>query len=51
MLLSKREFFKSSVIYLGHKVSENGIERDPEKITGEIIVNAFIYHSPVPLLK
>ena len=29
---SKCEFFKSSVTYLGHVVSEKGIETDPEKI-------------------
>ncbi|MCG8113688.1 MAG: RNase H-like domain-containing protein, partial [Candidatus Thiodiazotropha taylori] len=29
---SKCEFFKSSVKYLGHVVSENGVETDPEKI-------------------
>ena len=30
--LSKCEFFKSQVTYLGHIVSKNGIETDPEKI-------------------
>ena len=29
---SKCEFFKSSVKYLGHVVSENGVETDPDKI-------------------
>ena len=29
---SKCEFFKSSVRYLGHVVSENGVETDPDKI-------------------
>ena len=29
---SKCEFFKSSVTYLGHVVSERGVETDPEKI-------------------
>ena len=28
---SKCEFLRSSVTYLGHVVSENGIETDPEK--------------------
>ena len=28
---SKCEFFKSSVTYLGHVVSQNGFETDPEK--------------------
>ena len=30
--LSKCEFFKSRVTYLGHIVSKNGIETDPKKI-------------------
>ena len=30
---SKCEFFKTRVTYLGHIVSENGIETDPEKIS------------------
>ena len=30
--LSKCEFFKSQVAYLGHIVSKNGIETDPKKI-------------------
>ena len=30
--LSKYEFFKSQVTYLGHIVSKNGIETDPKKI-------------------
>ena len=29
---SKCEFFKSSVKYLGHVVSENGVETDPDKL-------------------
>ena len=31
---SKCEFFKSSVKYLGHVVSEKGVETDPEKNRG-----------------
>ena len=29
---SKCEFFKKSLTYLGHKISENGIETDNSKI-------------------
>ena len=29
---TKCEFFKRSVKYLGHVVSQNGVETDPEKI-------------------
>ena len=51
MLLSKCEFFKSSVIYLGHEASENGIDKNHEKITCEIIVSTFIYHFTNSLVK
>ena len=34
---SKCEFFKKRIHYLGHIVSDNGIEKDPKKI--EAIVN------------
>ena len=50
MPLSKCEFFIYSGVYLGHEVSENGIERDPEKNTVGI-VNTFIYHFTNSLVK
>ena len=32
-MLSKCEFFKTQITYLGHIVSKDGIETDPKKIT------------------
>jgi len=40
---SKCEFFKTSVKYLGHVVSENGIETDPEKL--EALINWPVPHN------
>ena len=30
---SKCKFFKSQIVYLGHIVSKDGIDRDPKKTT------------------
>lgn len=27
-----KQFFQTSIRYLGHEVSENGVETDPEKV-------------------